>query len=389
MGLTDLVQLLSRSAVEQLLQGGPEFQEFLDRYLVPGGPVRRFPNGAIEIDRGKVDNDEWATAFSSCASPGRGIEGASVYRTLGPFTTKRFYGIQYPESYQKKLRTEVGFCVGQGPVRPPSPGEFDLARLEVTVGFRTRVGKGVRNAFVDAVATWERGAARRGAFEDGPVTLVSPGSEFGGVRARFHLDARRSGQDTLNWLALAILDFGEEVHPVTNIFFGSSAEFIDAMIGPVRAETVLVEFPGDSFAASHNEPAVESPVTHIPPNARPDTVFRSRTFPVLALPVNEWDSFRATVYFGRTLGREEREQLAALIRAWLLLGSYGGLGGTGTHSAKEVAFDESTDSAIIRADMGDADPEIALPVLIRTLEGFESAGTPIDALVFGHSAWGK
>ena len=54
-----------------------------------------------------------------------------------------------------------------------------------------------------------------------------------------------------------------------------------------------------------------------------------------------------------------------------------------------VEFDDATDSAIIRADMGDCDPGIALPVLIRSLEGFESAGPPVDALVFGRPALTK
>jgi hypothetical protein len=383
----NVIRLLSRSAVDQLLQAGPEFREFLDRFVVRGGPVRRFPNGAFEIEKERVGDKAWSEAVISCASPGCGIEGASVFRSLGPFNPKRLYCIQYPESYQKKLRTEIGFSVGQGTVRPPAPGEFDVARLEVTVAFRTRIGKKVRNAFIDAVAAWGRDAGRRGAFDDGPVALVAPGIEFGGVRARFHLDARLSGQDTFNWLALAILDFGEEVHTVTDIFFGSSAEFIDAMIGPVRGETVVAQYPGESFAAPAKKATVASPVTHVPPNAKPMSDLRSRTFPVLSLPVNEWDSFRARVYFARTLEEEERERLATLIRAWLLLGSYGGLGGRGTHSADEINFDDTSDSALIRADMGDVDPEIALPVLIRTLEGFELAGIPIDALVVGHSGW--
>src|SRR5205814_861726 len=109
--------------------------------------------------------------------------------------------------YQEGLRSEASFAVGQGRVRPPAPGEFELDRLEATVAFRTRAGKAVRQAFVEAVAAWALAAAERGAFDDGPVALASPGVEFAGTRARFRLDARRSGQDTLNWLALALLDF--------------------------------------------------------------------------------------------------------------------------------------------------------------------------------------
>jgi hypothetical protein len=375
-------RLLSRSAVEQLLLSGPEFREFLDRFLVPGGPVRRFPNGAVEIDESQV-GDELTEAFRSCRSPGCGIEGAYVFQSLGAFAPKHYYHIQYPVAYQEKLKSEASFAIGQGTLRPPAPGEFDLVHLEVTVGFRTRASKAVLRSFVDALSACAATAATRGAFEDGPIALASLGVEFSGTRARFFLDARMSGQDTLNWLALTILDFGEDVHTVTGVYFGSAAEFLNAAIGPVRDEWVLVEFTRDRTTAAPGGPIPAAPVGYVPSNAKPDPEFRSRTFPVLALPVNEWDSFLARIYFGRPLLHEERGQLTALIEAWLLLGSYGGFGGVGTHSGRRVEFDETTDSAFFRADMGDVDAEISLPVLIRTLEGFESTGAPIDALVFG------
>ena len=382
----DYFRLLSRSAVEQLLRSGPEFREFLNRFLAPGGPVRRFPNGAAEIDEGGV-GDELDEAFRSCATPGCGLEGASVFQTIGPFVPKRYYCIQYPVAYQEKLRTEVGFSVGQGTVRPPAPGEFELDRLEVTVGFRTRVGKAVRRSFVDAVSAWAAATAERGAFDDGPISLASPGIEFSGARARFFIDARLSGQDTLNWLALVIFDFGEDVHTVTGVYFGSTAEFLDARLGPARAEWESVEFSGDRSITTPAPPDKSAPAGYVPPGARPDPGFASRKFPVLVLPINEWDSFVVTIYFGRPLLMEEREQIVALVNAWFLIGSYGGFDGVGTHSDNQPIFDDAMDSVILRADMGDVDSRIALPVLIRSLEGFESAGATIDALVFGRPGW--
>ena len=382
----DYFTLLSRSAVEQHLQSSPEFREFLDRFLAPDGPVRRFPNGAVEIDNCGV-GDALGEAFRSRVAPGCEIVGMYVFQTIGPFASKRYYHIQYLESYQKKLRTEYSFAVGQGTVRPPAPGEFELDRLEVTVGFRTRVGKAVRCSFVDAVSAWAAAVTKRGAFDDGPISLALPGVEFSGTRARFLIDARLSGQDTLNWLALAILDFGEDVHTVTGVFFGSTAEFLDARLGPARAEWESVEFSGDRSVTAPAPTDKSAPAGYVPPGARPDPGFASRKFPVLMLPINEWDSFVATIYFGRPLLAEERGQLVALVNAWFLIGSYGGFDGVGTHSANQPFFDEATDSMILRADMGDVDSRIALPVLIRSLEGFESGGATIDALVFGRPGW--
>jgi len=86
----DYFQILARSTVRRLLRAGPNFGEFLDRFAVPGGPVRRFPNGGVEIDRSRVQG-ELAAAFVACTTPGCEIEGASVFRSIGPFSPKRQY----------------------------------------------------------------------------------------------------------------------------------------------------------------------------------------------------------------------------------------------------------------------------------------------------------
>ncbi|SIO68002.1 hypothetical protein SAMN05444166_8494 [Singulisphaera sp. GP187] len=172
---------------------------------------------------------------------------------------------------------------------------------------------------------WGQAAAKQGAFDDGPISLASTGVEFSGTRAQFRVDARLLGQDTLNWLALAILDFGEAVHTVIGIYFGSTIEFIDAMIGPCRGTLEVVEFPKDRSSAIPPMPIAATSVNHVPPDARPAVGFLSRRFPVLALPIDEWDSFVGTIYFAMSPWEEERERLVALLDAWLLLGSYGGL----------------------------------------------------------------
>jgi len=382
--------IFSRSAVARILQAGSQFQGFLDRHLIPGGPVRRFPNGAVEFDEGRV-KAELSEVLRSYRFPSSDpvIQGASTFPAIAPFYKNNYYSIQYSSEFQRKLRSEASFSVGRGMYQPPSPGEFDLEQLEITVGFRSRPSKATRIAFVAAVAEWARAASLRGAFDDGPVALASPAVSFNGVRAWFRIDARRSGQDTLNWLALAMLDFGEDVHTTTNVDFGESAEILEKSLGPIRGQTTIVGFAGDrreQVVAGADESA---PTSHVPSIARPARGLRSRSFAVLALPIDEWDSFVATIYFGRSFQHDERKTLASLLGAWLLMASYGGLGGRGTHWTEEVAFDEATDSATLEADMGDVDPRVALRALIRSLEGFQSVGPPIDALVFGRSGWAE
>jgi hypothetical protein len=298
---SDCIQLLTRSAVVQLFEAGPDFREFVDRLAAPGSPVRRFPNGAIEIDLRRVDETEWRKGLTACATPGKELEGCGVFPSIGPFTPKRFYGIQYPIRYQQKLKSEDSFSAGRGRALPPDPGEFDLANLEVTVLFRTRVSKGIQKSFAEAVASWGREAAQHGAFNDGPVILLPPGIEFKGVRARFHLDARHSGQDTLNWLSLAIFDFGESVHTITSIHYGASSERLDRFTGPLPGKAVLVEFPLDIRPTPPDKQHAMSPSTRISPNVQPEPRFQARNFAVLSFPLNEWDSFRMTLYFQRSV----------------------------------------------------------------------------------------
>ncbi len=128
---------------------------------------------------------------------------------------------------------------------------------------------------------------------------------------------------------------------------------------------------------------MKSPESYIPNGAVVATHFRSDKFHVLVLPDDEWDHFVATIYFASSPRLAEREEIKALIQAWLLLGSYGGFGGRGTHSSREVTFNENTDSVVIQADMGDSHPEMSLAVLIQSLERFASGSTPVEAIVFG------
>jgi hypothetical protein len=379
-----LFRILSRTVVNRLLRVGPSFGEFLGRHLVPKGPVRRFPNGAVEIDEDRV-GDELLQVFVACGNDlNWALEGAGIYPPIGPFSSDKMYCIQYTKDYQELMKSEVSFSAGRGRYRPPSPGEYDLDRLEVIVAFRRKPPRAARRAFAAAIADWSRAASERGAFNDGPIALASPSVSFNNVRAWFQIDARRSGQDTLNWLALAILDFGEDTHTLTDVDFGEDPKIVYLNVGPISGDIFEV-----SFAEGHPEetisgPSGPSPHSHVPPEAKRAVGVKSGKFTVLALPYDEWDSFTAAIYFGRPFQHDERERLAKLLDAWLVLAAYGGMGGghcgyTGT----EIAFNEATDSATIRTDMGDVNPRVALKILIKSLEGYEMSGPTIEAVVFG------
>lgn len=119
--------------------------------------------------------------------------------------------------------------------------------------------------------------------------------------------------------------------------------------------------------------------------AVPDPLLRSDRFPVMCLPKNDWDDFVLTVYFSTQPETDQRREFRELIRSWFIVGQYGGLGEPGLSSFQNVRFDDARESASVRADMIGSDPELALPVLIRALEGYDASTAPIEAVVFGHA----
>ena len=62
------------------------------------------------------------------------------------------------------------------------------------------------------------------------IEKVSNEVEFRGRVAQFRVNASRSGQDTLNWLLLSVLNFGYAVSQVSNLIFNQEKNldfFID------------------------------------------------------------------------------------------------------------------------------------------------------------------
>jgi hypothetical protein len=373
--------LLPASVVEQLQEASADFRAFLERRLANSDHLRRFPNGAIEVE-GNEAYVEMRDLLREDGTLEFGLEGQGGFRSLAPFVPKHIFSIQYLSDYQEKIRSEVGFLNGSGDLEPPTSGESNLSELEVSIFFRSRLTDKVRRELAAFVAAWAQSVSVRGAFDDGPIQLASTGIAFFGPRAHFLIDASRSGQDTVNWLSLALFDFGYYVHTITQIGYAYPAETLDEL-SPWSGKPEFVPFPEKPTMPGLERPVSEAPSSYVPSEAVPDTNFRSQKFSVLALPDDEWDRFVVTVYFTKPQLPAERKEFTSLIQSWLLLGSYGGFGGHGIHCSREIEFNDATDSVVIRADMGDSDPQESLNVLIQSLEGFVRGSTPIDAIVFG------
>jgi len=97
-----------------------------------------------------------------------------------------------------------------------------------------------------------------------------------------------------------------------------------------------------------------------------------------------------TVVLEEPLPDSEFENLKRLIESWYQVGFYGGFGGTGFHSIRNLDYDEDDLLVSWTMDMGDVSEEAA-EVLATILDGFRQptiAGPTIKLkeLIVGHLA---
>jgi hypothetical protein len=373
--------LLTRHATEFMRARSAAFRSRFGSANSDIQSLRTYPNGAIQIE-GIAAESELLTILRQEEVLGKELIAWTQFRSLPPFP-KGLYQLIYTGEYYERAG-QRGFVVVPTAYGPTSGGEDNLIDLCVSVGFRRRQNKESMRLFAEVVRSWSESASASGLFEEGPAFLAVPDMQFQGLRAQFRLDVSRSGQSTLNWLVLLVLDYGMEVNPVTSLVYGNEGT-LDQILGAASGKILTLSTPGSCRIDSQRTPARAklSWGPHVPSGATPDIRYRSERFPVLSAGEPSWEDFRLAVYFSRLPSPEERHEFSGLLSSWLKIGVFGGLGGRGIHSHGEVSFDDSTESASVCADMVGADPDVAIPILLRVLEGFDDGGAlHIEAVVF-------
>jgi hypothetical protein len=282
----------------------------------------------------------------------------------------------------------MAFGVVAGSLTPPAlPSEFNLGSVALTVSFRRKPAKRIRERYAQMVGEWATSVTREGIFGEGPIILLSRDVEFQGLRAQLRIDARRSGQHSLNWFALKALCFALEISPLTAIVMAND-ESLDRVC-PAVGEVTKVAFQGRS--ASNRVPdqpgQIDELVSRLPTDCSPHAEPRCK-LRLFKRPHEEWDDWRVGVYFTLQPDRDQQQGFADLIKAWQTVAEFWGFGKP-IDRFKGLHFDQKTESAYFEADMGSAEPGLAVPLLLRILEGFDAAVLPIDAVVFGKAEFGR
>ncbi len=354
--------------------------------------VRSFPDGGLLV-RGDCDSARhvdrmWRIMADAQIFHAHIDNNASVSAVAG--TEARRYRLLYLRSYREKLGGKGIFSVCPGGVGirvilPLSP--VVLADLPVSVRFHTRITKQGASEFASVLTRWASAVSASGVFGEGPAFLGSSGVQLQGQRASFRIDVSRSGQNTVNWLTLLLLEFGFQHDPISVVRYDhEDDENYAHMMGPLRGKqwTVPLTVSEETAADGAPEHAAEAaPASFVPSGAVTHPRYQSERFRVLQSSDCSWDDFVLTVYFMGESTTLQQEQFGKLLESWITIGRYGGLGGKGlTKLCGQARFDESTESARLAANLRGADEAVAVPLLIKILEGF-SATVPIDAITIG------
>ena len=380
--------LMTRDAVEFMAGRSPEFGQFYIPDRCARGWIRSYPNGALQTE-GAQSADELLRILTLAQVLGRDLIAHSQFRSLSPFP-RHLYQLVHSGLYDQRVG-ETGVVIVPTSHARELPGERCLDDLFVAVEFRRRQNKKTMNRFIEVVRSWASSVSQNGIFSEGPAFLATQVVVFQGLQARFRINLGLSGQDTLNWLSLLIIDYGLEVNPINTIVYGLE-EGLEEYLSPVHGEPLSLTFgevPHQEGEVPHQEPvgsltSIEHDSrTHIPREADPHPLYRSQRFRVLMSRQVSTEDLFLTVYFSRPPSAEEQVEFHNSLKSWIRVGFSGGFGHPGFHNCSEILFAEESASAHLQADMGGADPNIALPVLIRILEGFDSGQLHVEAIIFG------
>jgi hypothetical protein len=90
----------------------------------------------------------------------------------------------------------------------PTQDDYDLAHVRVLIRLRRKFTQAVAEELAGVMRQWFVDIGSKGVFGDAGVAAISPTMRYLERCAGFELDARGSGQETLNTLYLAVLNWG-------------------------------------------------------------------------------------------------------------------------------------------------------------------------------------
>lgn len=183
-----------------------------ERFPMPQPPIRFYPDGALWTDDHRVllPSKEYVPQFANelhcpgnsmfcpLASFGGDRDDARIYYVYYPRTCDWMgehenWALTYPVTYYHK-----GLSAEQ----------FDLAHVRVLIRLRRKFTAALAQELAGVLRQWFADIGSVGVFGEAGLKSISPALRWLDKCAGFELDARGSGQETLNTLYLAALNWG-------------------------------------------------------------------------------------------------------------------------------------------------------------------------------------
>jgi hypothetical protein len=205
-------------------------------FPMPQPPIRFYPDGSLWTDDCSVLSwtDEYTmsdpiirqltgrecSTFHDNASVAQLIDRklpggytAAGFRPLVPFggdwDVAPHYGVLYPGSCYKWMgEHELGALMYPGICAKATEDEYDLAHVRVMIRLRRKFSEEVATELAGVLRQWFVDIGSKGVFGEAGLKSISSTMRYQGREAGFELDARGSGQETLNTLYLAVLNWG-------------------------------------------------------------------------------------------------------------------------------------------------------------------------------------
>jgi len=156
------------------------------------------------------------------------------FRSLSPFRDK-ICVLWYTGAYREKLG-ELDLSVVFPSIASCPTTDYDLQNFLVTIGMSKKPSEEDSQKLTKLLAGWFESVSTQGLFGEGCIKSASREIVFRGRLAQFRVDASNSGQDTLNWLLLSVLNFGYSNIPVQE-FVVDHEKKLDLFVGRSRGKT--------------------------------------------------------------------------------------------------------------------------------------------------------
>lgn len=214
------MSLLNRSylvwwpIVEVLEEYDPTVRDILSRRQ-----VKCFPDRSVCLSEAGQIQSFWDRLHLYCQG-GLMLRENTLYRALGCFPYRSFQ-LLTTWDYFDRIGGEQDFLVIPTDFMPAiAPNELRPEELRCIVQFCHRPSKQIVHKLDDACQHWSV-STRDGSSFEGPGEFRAGSVRASGrARCSFTVDVSQSGQDSVNWLILSLLNFGATVSPISEILLG-------------------------------------------------------------------------------------------------------------------------------------------------------------------------